>query len=1308
MLAREQVICIADVQPVDDSMDHPCSSPVPHFYSPMLWSTPQPESPLISKPQPEVDTARIRQAEATQPSASPTADQDWPSPLSMFDASHSTPGDDFFNQSMSYGSTHTHFAPCSSRLSSSTLASSAGRTTSNGSAMPSPNTYGFAFGSPKKDRFTSELHAGSMRGDSTDAAAIGLGLSAKGSVASDEQYANVPIPVPAGPFSHHRTPSWTLSSQYSSSSHGGKSSMVSQVPPTIREGQLCTAPPLVPARNASRSRSNSSAASGRFEAAAAARKGSKSSITSTLSRNVSVDEMLSSRPGTAHSVSSNSITSSTHDFSTALVNSRSSSLKKARSRPSLVTKASEPMMAAQRPHFHSISRSKSGSLGAEEAASGKSSPPLYSPSHKDALPHIQSLQRPTDSTDLSKLFDNFYTIDSPEDIYYTAPLANAATLAVTLADEGKGVFVQAEGNSLNEVENLVGPKTTHLLLAGCQDATMLDFLERILPVMSSCLVVLDVSQTGLTRLPDALIQCALLEELNISANPLGRPWKDCGLGGSLSNLRVLIADECQFTLVPRVMGELRGLKTLSIRRNNLSHVPSWLHHLRNLERLYLEGNSFQGAWQRICEAFIPATASANTNDDRRADYERPAFTRGSASAPCRATEFSQEALGLCHRDSAETLEEIADEPPATAPAVTMSRVREERSSLRPLMRRMLSSSSDNGLRGREDEPTSPGEPMPLSARTPSMGAEGGEKKWETLMRKLARKASNSQLTNASMQEANSISSKASDSVLSSPSRSRSNSTAPPESRKQKVTYPLTPVGWHDSSNDSPTARHSKRTSYLAISQGNEEATHRRKLRALMQYLEDLDDLSALRIGPPGSILPMETSMASQYSTPIKGRTASMNRTGSETSRESSLSDTSTSSQGPPESIGQAKDDAHRRVRIVQEIVATEQSYIRGLQELVDIYVLPSAGLESSSGQPMIPSSERRMVFSNIEGILHFHQGAFLPALQAAASLVVNPTPAGEEELRQSDADSYNAVTAGVAENVALVFSRHAAFFRMYSSYVNNVDTAQKRVSQWKLHKTGSAGNTGAFSTPAQGLEGNEANALSPKERKRIRTFLQRARSDPRHTQLSLETYLHLPVQRIPRYRLLFEDMLRSCPSYRLKDSSVISSALESICSIATLMNESKRQSEKDRKLLEWQARVRGHFPSPLVQPHRRLIRDGNLTLKRVVMRTTAFHMARNQMIDEENGESLACDGAVTDTDLGIVQVDCLDQQCMEKSVSLLLCNDITVVVVQHPYYSHSTSAPVDLFAVLRIQGSVQIIGETSECGARAICSGCQC
>lgn len=110
--------------------------------------------------------------------------------------------------------------------------------------------------------------------------------------------------------------------------------------------------------------------------------------------------------------------------------------------------------------------------------------------------------------------------------------------------------------------------------------------------------------------------------------------------------------------------------------------------------------------------------------------------------------------------------------------------------------------------------------------------------------------------------------------------------------------------------------------------------------------------------------------------------------------------------------------------------------------------------------------------------------------------------------------------------------------------------------------------------------------LSTSQKKRVRSYLKRCRMNPRHSQLNLEGYLLLPVQRIPRYKLLLEELLRSTPPSGHYVEDPLEKALAEISSLANNMNEGKRESESRRKLVQWQARIRGRFPSPLVQPHR--------------------------------------------------------------------------------------------------------------------------
>ena len=146
----------------------------------------------------------------------------------------------------------------------------------------------------------------------------------------------------------------------------------------------------------------------------------------------------------------------------------------------------------------------------------------------------------------------------------------------------------------------------------------------------------------------------------------------------------------------------------------------------------------------------------------------------------------------------------------------------------------------------------------------------------------------------------------------------------------------------------------------------------------------------------------------------------------------------------------------------------------------------------------------------------------------------------------------------------------------------------------------------------------------------------------------------------------------------------IERALTEISSLATGMNEGKREAEGRRKLVQWQSRIRGKFPSPLVQPHRyrcsrlpydavadllsrRLIMDGTLSLTRVVRKATiAF-----EVIDSHG-------------DTSTVQVECLAPEMTPRALIGILCNDL-LVLCRDPSHGQDPNSQVDLWAVLRMQ-----------------------
>lgn len=107
--------------------------------------------------------------------------------------------------------------------------------------------------------------------------------------------------------------------------------------------------------------------------------------------------------------------------------------------------------------------------------------------------------------------------------------------------------------------------------------------------------------------------------------------------------------------------------------------------------------------------------------------------------------------------------------------------------------------------------------------------------------------------------------------------------------------------------------------------------------------------------------------------------------------------------------------------------------MKGLQELVDIYIKPACGpvnaLTGGSRETVVPAVERKIVFSGLEALFSFHKESFLPALEKAAGSIMQPSEV------VADADKDGAMSMNTARTVGNCFISHAAFMRMYSTYI---------------------------------------------------------------------------------------------------------------------------------------------------------------------------------------------------------------------------------------------------------------------------------
>ncbi|CAK9784982.1 hypothetical protein CC85DRAFT_261873 [Cutaneotrichosporon oleaginosum] len=509
----------------------------------------------------------------------------------------------------------------------------------------------------------------------------------------------------------------------------------------------------------------------------------------------------------------------------------------------------------------------------------------------------------------------------------------------------------------------------------------------------------------------------------------------------------------------------------------------------------------------------------------------------------------------------------------------------------------------------------------------------------------------------------------------------------------------------------PSTHHAYARSVDNLSINEHDGRYSRGLDSIKSYLRDLYDLSlppgdpygafeviqsqASTVGsdtlsPLGDNAKLRDSVAESTTTSarhltissaIPSRSVSMVSVGSE--RHSAYSSTGALD---PDVQKRYKDDPSKRTRVLHEIFETEKTYVRGLDELVQIYVRPaSLAAGSSKGETVIPMAERKVVFGGVESILIFHRDNFLPALERAL-----------DPLLQKGDDASGAVSALAAHKVGEEFRNYIAYMKQYSTYINNFDNALSRMKTWLLQSNGSstpspAKGAGAIGVAAVGasLVGSavlpvgesvpqSGASLTPAQRKRVKTFLKRAKENPKHSQINLESYLLLPVQRIPRYKLLLSDLaLCTPPRESIGPNDALDDAIHEITTLASLMNEEKREAESRLRLLAWQQRITSRGPSPLVQPHRKLILDGALTLIRVVKKASAYaEVDGPPQLSGVDGDSTITGNKT------VVPVEFIKPEPMEKPIMLILCSDMLVLVQQRP--GEGWEGSVDLFSVLRM------------------------
>ncbi|XP_038049889.1 rho guanine nucleotide exchange factor 39-like [Patiria miniata] len=159
------------------------------------------------------------------------------------------------------------------------------------------------------------------------------------------------------------------------------------------------------------------------------------------------------------------------------------------------------------------------------------------------------------------------------------------------------------------------------------------------------------------------------------------------------------------------------------------------------------------------------------------------------------------------------------------------------------------------------------------------------------------------------------------------------------------------------------------------------------------------------------------------------------------------------------------------------------------------------------------------------------------------------------------------------QGIAQAFIQLAPFMKVYCAYVNNFEKASQKLQDW--------------------------------ERKRAAfvQFLREQEGKPECANLTLHALLITPIQRIPRYKLLLEELLSSTDENH-EEYEQLQEAAARMTEVTYGINEYIREHENFQKMLLIQTSLTGGAPR-IIAPGRKFIREG--TLMKVSKKGSSAH-----------------------------------------------------------------------------------------------------
>lgn len=161
-----------------------------------------------------------------------------------------------------------------------------------------------------------------------------------------------------------------------------------------------------------------------------------------------------------------------------------------------------------------------------------------------------------------------------------------------------------------------------------------------------------------------------------------------------------------------------------------------------------------------------------------------------------------------------------------------------------------------------------------------------------------------------------------------------------------------------------------------------------------------------------------------------------------------------------------------------------------------------------------------------------------------------------------------------------IFMKMTDFLKVYTQYVNNYDSALTTIN-------------------------------TVKHVEKVAVFLAKCEKDPRSVGLALGAFLILPIQRLPRYVMLLQDLFKHTPSNHA-DYEDLNTSLWKMKRVADYVNDKKRDADNIHAVLSVQDKLRSEPEMFLAAPHRRYLREG--LLENLKDKKRMYHFLFNDLL----------------------------------------------------------------------------------------------